>query len=99
MFSCVNNLDFVMNCNQAEKYYKALANRRRLAILQRLLKNESLTVGQLAETINLSLKATSKHMQTLRAAGMVESEQRGLEHYYFLSDRKNVFVRHLLSVL
>ena len=71
---------------ELEKLFKALANRRRLAIL-RYLKPESATVGEIAQAIKLSIKATSRHLQILSAAGYLTSEQQGLYVRYTLEPR------------
>jgi DNA-binding transcriptional ArsR family regulator len=63
---------------------KALANRRRLAILAYLKKNREASVTEIAEQIRLSVKATSRHLRVLAAADLVEYEQRSLLVYYRL---------------
>lgn len=65
-----------------ERTLKALANKRRLAILEFLKKSGEATVGDIAEEIELSFKATSKHLSILLAANIVEREQRRLEMWY-----------------
>ncbi len=47
---------------ELEKQLKALANRRRLAILKYLKSKREASVGDIAEEINLSFKSTSKHL-------------------------------------
>ncbi len=69
-----------------EKTLKALANRRRLAILAYLKKVGEARVGAIAQEIRLSLKATSRHLVLLHGAGIVEREQRGLEAFYRIAD-------------
>lgn len=65
-----------------EKILKALANKRRLAVIKYLKKHKEATVGELAEAINLSFRSTSKHLGVLSVADIVEKEQRSLEVYY-----------------
>jgi len=65
-----------------ERILKALANRRRLAILRYLRREKEARVGAIAAVIKLSFKATSRHLQQLSAAGIVERDQRGLEMWY-----------------
>jgi DNA-binding transcriptional ArsR family regulator len=67
-----------------EKQYKALANRRRLAILKYLKNHSKATVGEIAAEIKLKLKATSKHLRVLAAADFIDREQQSLHVYYFL---------------
>lgn len=70
---------------QLEKILKALANKRRLAILQLLKNNGEEPVGEIARNINLSFKATSKHLAILFSADILDKEQRSLQVYYSLS--------------
>ncbi|MEK7182206.1 MAG: metalloregulator ArsR/SmtB family transcription factor [Patescibacteria group bacterium] len=87
-----------MNYQKAEKIYKALANRRRLAIIQCLSKEDKITVSDISEKIKLSLTSTSKHLQILKSAGLAESEQVNLEQHYFLVNKNNSFIKQALSV-
>lgn len=68
-----------------EKLFKALANRRRLAILAYLKKEKEARVTEIAAAIKLSFKATSRHLNQLAGVEILEKEQRGLEVFYFLS--------------
>ncbi|OGZ95156.1 MAG: hypothetical protein A3I44_03655 [Candidatus Sungbacteria bacterium RIFCSPLOWO2_02_FULL_51_17] len=82
-----------------EKIVKALANRRRLAIMRYLKAEKEATVGDIAGAIKLSFKATSKHLQILSSADVVERNQRGLSADYHLSPEQNPVVRALISIL
>ena len=82
-----------------EKQMKALANARRLAILKYLKKTREATVGDIAEEIKLSFKATSKHLGILYAAGMLEKDQRSLAIHYRLSKAAHPVAKHMLSIL
>ncbi|MEK7613800.1 MAG: metalloregulator ArsR/SmtB family transcription factor [Patescibacteria group bacterium] len=75
---------------ELEKVYKAVANRRRIAIL-RYLKSGSATVGEVAKAIKLSLKSTSHHLQLLSSTGFVVSEQHGLYMHYTLNLKSDSF--------
>lgn len=70
---------------ELEKPLKALANRRRLAILKYLKQNREASVGEIAGAIKLSLRATSKHLGLLAAADILDKEQRSLAVYYHLA--------------
>lgn len=65
-----------------ERVLKALANRRRLAILRYLSKEKEAKVGAIAASIKLSFKATSRHLRQLDASDIVERNQRGLDVWY-----------------
>ncbi|MEK7077119.1 MAG: metalloregulator ArsR/SmtB family transcription factor [Patescibacteria group bacterium] len=84
---------------ELEKILKALANRRRLAILRYLKEKGSAPVGNIAKEINLSFKSTSRHLCVLAAVDIVEREQKGLEAYYSLSREQKPILRKILSVL
>jgi DNA-binding transcriptional ArsR family regulator len=88
-----------MNFVDLEKIHKALANRRRLAIIKFLLQNEEANVFDIAEKIRLSFKSTSRHLQILKQAGLVESEQMGLQQHYHLLNNANSVFKHTLSQL
>ena len=69
---------------ELERVLKALANRRRLAIVKYLRKAKESTVGDIAEEIKLSFKATSKHLGILAQANVVDKDQRSLSMWYRL---------------
>lgn len=85
--------------NKLERTLKALANRRRLAILAYLKKNREASVGEIAAQIRLSLKATSKHLLVLAATDIVAKDQRGLQMFYRLASLQDPAARHILSLL
>ena len=78
---------------------KAVANRRRLAILAHLKKNRQATVGDIADAIRLSLKATSKHLAILKTSDIVENEQRIALVFYRLASDQRAYIKSLLSHL
>ncbi len=82
-----------------EKILKALANRRRLAILKYLKGNKEAPVGEIAHEIDLSFKATSKHLSILSAVDIIEKEQRSLQMFYSLSCNQDRAVEYIISLL
>ena len=74
------------NIKRMERTLKALANRRRLAVLAFLKQRKEATVGEIAEEIRLSFKSTSRHLSVLASADIVNREQRSLEVFYSLAD-------------
>ncbi|MDP2655496.1 MAG: metalloregulator ArsR/SmtB family transcription factor [bacterium] len=84
---------------ELERTMKALANRRRLAILRFLKKEGKASVGDIAEEIRLSFKATSKHLGILLSAGIVDREQRSLQMFYILSSDLPAPARPIVSLL
>lgn len=74
-----------MKEKELERVLKALANKRRLAIISFLRKNKEANVGDIAETINLSIKSTSRHLAVLFGADILDKEQRSSEVFYSLN--------------
>ncbi len=87
-----------MDYKQAEKYYKMLANQRRLRIIKYLAKTQRATVKEIAQQIDLSFKATSKHLLLLKNANLLDSQQVRLEQYYYLVSKNDSFIKHALSL-
>lgn len=69
-----------------EKVLKALANRRRLAIVQYLKDHKEAPVGEIAAAIRLSFRSTSRHLAVLASADVVERDQRSLQVFYRLGE-------------
>ena len=88
-----------MKQKELERILKALANKRRLAILSYLKKVSEASVSEIAGEINLSLKATSKHLKIMDTVDIIEKEQRGLQMYYRLSKEQMSATKSILSLL
>ncbi len=84
---------------EIERILKALANRRRLAILRFLKNQREASVGDIADNIKLSFKATSKHLNILARVDLVDKDQRSLLVFYSLADNPNIFVKSLINYL
>jgi len=82
-----------------ERTLKALANRRRLAILRFIREEKEANVGEVAEEIRLSFKATSRHLSILSSADLLEREQRSSQVFYQLPKSLPIAARHILTLL
>src|SRR5688500_15102981 len=69
---------------QLDQIFRALADPTRRAMLRRLAM-QGRSVGELAEPLDMSLAAASKHIQVLERAGLVEREIQGRTHLCRLS--------------
>lgn len=87
-----------MDINQAEKIFKALANRRRLKIVEYLKGGKKASVGELAGYLKLSFKSTSKHLAVLKGADVVDSEQISLTSLYHLTNPLEVLLKQGLGI-
>lgn len=80
-----------------ERFIKAFANRRRMAIVKYLDHHGKATVGEISGRINLSFRATSKHLGILLAADILEREQVGLMMFYALRQPLHPVTKALLA--
>jgi DNA-binding transcriptional ArsR family regulator len=88
-----------MDTRELERLFKACANARRMRILAFLKRSRFATVGEIADHIKLSFKATSKHLGVLKGARLVEVEQTGLSMNYRIARSLSSHARTLLSLL
>ena len=84
---------------ETEKILKALANYRRLAILKYLNRVKHASVGDIADEIRLSFRATSKHLGILRSANILEREQINLSMIYSLNIPNHPILKSVLSIV
>lgn len=84
---------------EIELIIKALANRRRLAIIKFLKNHREASVGEIAGQIRLSFKATSKHLNILARVDLLDKEQRSLTVFYRLQSSQKPFVKSLINYL
>jgi DNA-binding transcriptional ArsR family regulator len=82
-----------------EKIFKALANRRRLAILKVLSRNKELSVAEIARRINLSFTSTSKHLRLLHQLDILDRRQESLVVYYRLANPLPPIIKQLIPTI
>lgn len=85
--------------NELERNLKALANKRRLAVLKYLKSVGKSSVGDIASEIGLSFKATSRHLSVLTNAGILRKEQEGLTMWHSISPRKHPITADAIKLL
>ena len=88
-----------MNEKELERILKALANKRRILILKYLKSKHNASVGEIADHIKLSFKATSKHLVILSRLDIVDNEQVSLNMIYSLVRKQNPLVIKLLELV
>lgn len=81
-----------------ERQLKALANRRRLAILNVLRKRKEANVTQLSDAIKLSFTSTSKHLTMLERLGFIEKRQKSLHVYYRITSAPPPILANILQL-
>lgn len=88
-----------MKEKELERFLKALANKRRLTIINFLKKAKEANVGEIAEQIHLSFKSTSRHLAVLAGVDILEKEQRSSEVFYRLNNDMSEIANRILHIL
>ncbi len=86
-----------MTLRDLEKVYRSLGARKRLEILKLLSDEKERTVGDIASSIHLSFKSTSKHLVQLRQVGFLERRQSGYVGLYSLESGLGSTLRQLIA--
>jgi len=82
-----------LTCNQKVAYYgrvmdavfKALADKSRRKLLDRLHKSDGQTLGELCEHLDMTRQAVTKHLVLLEKANLVSVVWRGREKLHYLN--------------
>ncbi|MBE2320898.1 winged helix-turn-helix transcriptional regulator [Solirubrobacter sp. CPCC 204708] len=84
---------------ELERVFKALADRHRVRILNRLLSagGEAVCVCEFEDMLGLKQSTVSYHLKQLLEAGIVEREKRGSFAYFSLAEGALAYVRGLLG--
>jgi DNA-binding transcriptional ArsR family regulator len=71
-----------MGLAMIDSLFRALADPTRRALLERLMERGETTVHALTDGAGVSQPAVSKHLATLKAAGLVADRRAGRETHY-----------------
>jgi len=77
---------------QLERYFKGVANHRRLEILFLVAKNEGITLEGIAEVLNCNIKTISEHTRRLSGAGLLNKRYQGRSVSHYLSPYGKMFI-------
>lgn len=91
----LNADDLAAAADRASEFLKSLANPVRLRILC-LICDREVSVGDIAEALNVRQSVVSQHLALLRKDGLVSTRRDGQTIFYALAD-KNVV--HVMSAL
>ena len=86
---------------QLADFFSAFSDSSRLRIIECLMKNEELSVGEIATRVDLSESATSHQLRTLRQMRAVKPKKIGRSVFYTLDDEHveeimEIGIRHIL---
>ena len=71
--------------DRLDAVFKALADRSRRELLDRLRVQSGQALGELCESLDMSRQAVSKHLGLLEAANLVATVKRGREKLHYLN--------------
>lgn len=83
----------------AARLLRALSNERRLLVMCLLATAGEMSVGPLAERVDLSQSALSQHLALLREDGLVATRREGTTIHYRIADARVGAVLKLLHEL
>lgn len=88
-----------MKITLQEKIYKALAHSGRLHIVKYLRTMKYANVTTIANSVAISVKTVSKHLQILESAGIIHAERHGVATYYSIKKPLSPLIRSIISFL
>lgn len=83
----------------AAQFFKVLADEARLQMLWLLFNHRELCVCDLMAALEITQSKASRHLSTLRHAGLVTDRKDGLWSYYALCPGTDAFTRDQLRLL
>jgi len=92
MLECYGNMGAMKSSKQLERYFKGAANHHRLDILFLVVKNEGITLEEIAKRLNCNIKTVSEHTRRLVHAGLLNKKYKGRSVTHFLSPYGKMFV-------
>ncbi|TVR44182.1 MAG: transcriptional regulator [Planctomycetota bacterium] len=81
----MKNMSDAMVSTLVERF-RALADPTRIRVINQLMGQGACTVGQLAADLAVGQASVSKHLDRLRAAGLVAYHQQGNQRWYRIID-------------
>jgi len=82
---------------QLERYFKGVANHRRIAILLLIAKSKGITLDSISQTLDCNLKTTSQHTGKLYQAGLINKKYQGSAVLHTLSPYGERFIKLIKS--
>ena len=82
---------------QLERYFKGMANHKRIDILRLIAENEGITVDGICQELDINFKTISEHTRRLVQAGLVNKKYRGRQVEHYLSPYGKKFLEFMSS--
>ena len=82
---------------QLERYFKGVANHRRIEILRIIAQIEGITLDGICQGLDANFKTISAHTRRLVQAGLVNKRYRGRQVEHYLSPYGKRFLKFINS--
>ena len=92
ILECCDIIENVKTAKQLERYFKGVANHRRLDILHIINTNDGMILEQIAEALDCNIKTISEHTRRLVQAGLLNKKYQGREVAHSLSPYGKKFI-------
>ena len=79
--------------------FAALGEQTRLTLLERLARDGPASISTLAETVDVSRQAVTKHLIVLSEAGVIEGHREGREHVWTMNPMRLIEARRHLETI
>ena len=80
--------------------FKAVANERRIRILELLLKESNLSAGTIGDKLKIPTATVCRNLKLLERVNLVVSRRRNVVVYYSINaNRADVYSQHVLDVI
>lgn len=93
-FIPLTDLSLVSTFSDYENKFKALADQKRLHILNLLCRQEKISVNDLCDVIGMPQSKLSYHLKILLDANFITKETQGTWSYYRINEKE---INHILS--
>ncbi|WP_409274119.1 ArsR/SmtB family transcription factor [Neobacillus sp. SCS-31] len=90
----LTDLSLASTFSDYESKFKALADQKRLHIMNLLCQQEKISVMELTEKIGMPQSKLSYHLKVLLDAGFILKEEQGTYSYYTINEKE---INHILS--
>jgi len=80
---------------QLERYFKGMANHRRIEILRVVHKSEGIDLEQIARALECNIKTISEHTRRLVHAGLLNKKYQGRQVLHSLSPYGKIFLNFI----
>ncbi len=91
------NISKLKTAKQLERYFKGVANHRRISILLLVAKNPNMTLEQISESLDCNLKTISEHTRRLVQAGLMNKEYKGRKVEHKVSPYGKIFCQFIVK--